>query len=175
MDNTSLFFLIFNLSRHSDFADNLMIFGAEFVIFLAFIFQLIFAFKGRVPERKALLLTFISIPFVVILIKFIHVFIFTPRPFVDNEILPLVNYYSDASFPSRHASIMSAVAFSYVFTKSKWAILFILLMIWVGISRIFVGVHYPLDILGGILVGIISVAIARQFAGILKSKFLLTK
>lgn len=170
MDNTSLFFLIFGLNKHSNFADNFMIFGAEYLIYLIFILLFFFAFKGGVPERKALLLSLISMPIVVILIKLIHIFIVTPRPFVDNEILPLINYYSDASFPSRHTSIMSAAAFSYVLTKSRWAILFILLMVWVGISRIYVGVHYPLDILGGILIGFVSILIARKIAKLLGKK-----
>ncbi len=170
MDNTSLFFLIFGLSKHSSFADYLMIFGAEFLIYLTFVLLFLFAFKGSAPERKALLLSLISMPIVVILIKLIHIFIVVPRPFVDNEILPLVNLHSDASFPSRHTSIMSAVAFSYVFTKSKWAPLFIIFMLWVGISRIYVGVHYPIDIVGGILVGLVSAVFARQIARILRNK-----
>lgn len=148
-----------------------MIFGAEYLIYLTFILLFFFAFKGSIPERKALLLSLISMPIVVILIKLIHIFVFTQRPFIDNEILPLINYYSNASFPSRHTSIMSAVAFSYVSTKSKWAPLFILFMLWVGISRIYVGVHYPLDILGGILVGFVSILISKKIAVALRRKF----
>ena len=170
MDNTSLFFLIFGLSKQSNFLDYLMIFGAELLIYLTFILIFFLAFKESVPERKALLLSLISMPIIVILIKLIHIFIVTPRPFVQNEILPLVNLHSDASFPSRHTSIMSAIAFSYVFTKSKFVLLFILLMLWVGISRIYVGVHYPLDIIGGILVGFASILIARKIAKILGRK-----
>lgn len=159
MDNLSLFFL-----------DQLMIFGAEYVIYLTFVFIFILTIKGGFRERKALLLSLICIPVVILIIKIIHLFFFEPRPFIIHDISPLVVHNADASFPSRHASIMSVIAFSYVYFKSKWSPLFIFLLFWVGISRVYVGVHYPLDILGGVLVGIISLIIAKQIVKFLKIK-----
>lgn len=156
MDNISLFFLVFGLSNHSDFVDSLMIFGARFLIYSTFLLVFISAFKGRSKEKKALILAFLAIPIVVLLIKFIHIFFIEPRPFVNFHFSPLLDTEPDASFPSRHAGVMSAIAFSYTYLKSRWAPLFLFLMLWVGISRIYVGVHYPLDILGGFLVGIIA-------------------
>ncbi|TBV89196.1 phosphatase PAP2 family protein [Lysinibacillus sp. OL1] len=46
----------------------------------------------------------------------------------------------------------------WLFKKGKW-ILWILLAILVGISRIWVGVHYPLDVMVGALIGITSAII----------------
>lgn len=169
MDNIGLFFLVFGLSNHSSFADSLMIFGARFLIYLTFLLAILSAFKGGFKEKKAMILAFLAIPMVILLIKGIHLFFFEPRPFVNFNFSPLLNTDADASFPSRHASIMSAIAFSYAYFKSKWALLFLLLMIWVGVSRIYVGVHYPLDILGGLVVGIISLLITKQILKKLKS------
>lgn len=139
-----------------------MIFGAEYVIYLTLIGIFIITFRGKVSERKALLLTLLTLPIVVIIIKTIHIFYYESRPFVNFDIEPLISHKVDASFPSRHASIMSAIAFAYFYCKSKWAPLLLLLTFWVGLSRIYVGVHYPLDILGGVIVGVISVIIALQ-------------
>lgn len=170
MDNLSLFFFLFGLSNRLEFLDQLMIFGAEYVIYLTFIFIFILAIKGGIREKKALLLSLICIPIVILIIKIIHLFFFEPRPFTIHDISPLVLHSADAAFPSRHASIMSMVAFSYVYFKSKWSPLFIFLLFWVGISRVYVGVHYPLDILGGILTAVVSLIIAKQIVKFLKIK-----
>ena len=171
MDNLSLFLLIFGISNKNDLLDFLMIFGAEYLIYLMLILTIFFAIKGKVPERKSLLLFLISFPILVLLIKFIHLFFFEPRPYVTNDILPLITHKADASFPSRHASISFAIAFAFLYFKSKWGTPLLLLAFWVGISRVYVGVHYPLDILGGIAVGIISQTIALQIKKLLKISF----
>ncbi len=168
MDNISLFFLIFGLSNHSPILDTVMIFGAEFLIYLAFLLVLVLTFKGGVKEKKALILIILTIPIVILVIKGIHLFFFEPRPFVSFHFLPLIGEKADASFPSRHTSIMSVIAFAYTYFKSRWGPLFLLFMVWVGIGRIYVGVHYPLDILGGFFVGIISLMIAMKIKNLLK-------
>lgn len=173
MDNISLFFLIFGLSNHSQTVNTLMIFGARFAIYLTFLLMFFLAFRGGSKERKALLLALLSLPIVVLIIKGIHIFFFEPRPFVTYQISSLIPYNTVASFPSGHASIASAIAFSYTYFKSKWAALFLFLLLWTGFARIYVGVHYPLDIVGGILVGIASVIIAKQISKLLRARFFL--
>ena len=171
MDNHPIFFLIFNLSNHLPLLDNLMIFGAEYLIFLMWILIFIICLKGKTLERKSLILFLLSFPILYLVIKLIHLFIFEQRPYIANQILPLISYRADdASFPSRHTSIAFAMAFAFLHFKSKWGLPLLLLAIWVGVSRIYVGVHYPIDILGGIIVGIISLIIAKQILKALKSK-----
>lgn len=174
MDNITLFFSIFGLSNKSPFLDVFMIVGARLIIFIAFLLMLILAFKRGTKEKKAFILAIISIPIIILLIKIIHLFYYEPRPFITYHFSPLFPYGADASFPSRHASMMAAIAFSYTYYKSKWTILFLIFMIWVGLSRIFVGVHYPVDILGGFLVGIISLMLSKQLIKLIKNKFLIS-
>lgn len=151
-----------------------MIFGAEYVIYLTLILIFIASIpsRGGLKERKSLILFLVSLPIVILIIKTIHIFIFEQRPFIEQDIIPLISHKADASFPSRHTSIMSAIAFSYTFFKSRWSLLLLLLTAWVGISRVYVGVHYPIDILGGLGVGFIAVLIARQIVKFLKAKLL---
>lgn len=163
MDNFSLFFLIFNLGSQSILLDNLMVFGADPLIFLMLILIFILTIKGRVPEKKAFVVFLISFPILVLIIKVIHLFFFEPRPYITNDILPLINRTkADASFPSGHTAIAFIMALPYLYYKSKWGPVLIFLATWVGISRIYVGVHYPLDILGGILTAILSLIISKQ-------------
>lgn len=163
MDNLSLFLYIFALNNHSLVIDNLMIFGADYIIYVTVILMFFLAVKDGVPEKKALVLSLISLPIVFLVIKTIHIFLFTQRPFVEQAILPLITLSPDASFPSRHTSIMAAIAFPYIYFGSKWALFFVFLMFWVGFSRVYVGVHYPVDIIGGIVTGGISLLISLQF------------
>ena len=81
-----------------------------------------------------------------------------PRPFVINEaIAPLVGGVSPyRSFPSGH----SGGSFAAMLALSKWVpkkigIPAIILATMVAMSRLYVGVHYPTDILGGLVVGLV--------------------
>lgn len=148
-----------------------MIFGAEYLIYLLILLLFILGFKGKIKEKKALLLAIIAMPIAILLIKLIHIVIYTPRPFINFDIAPLVEHQADASFPSRHASIAAILSLPYLYFKSKWAPVFLLFMLWVGISRVYVGVHYPADIVGGFAVGIISLLAALQIKKLLRLGF----
>lgn len=171
MDNLSLFFLIFNLAGKSQLLDLLMIFGAEYLIMLEIILIIYFASNGLKLERKAFFVTCLGLFVSFIVIFLIRLFYLEPRPFVSNNITPLIKLDPDATFPSVHTSIMATIAFSFTLVKSKLSLILILFMCWVGFARIFVGVHYPLDILGGIGVGLISSMIAKQLLEWFKIKF----
>ncbi len=170
MDNTALFFSIYHLSHRSEILDRILIFITNYVIYLAMILSLILIIKGGIAEKKAFLLIILGIPISILLILGIHLFIHEPRPFVTFNFTPLADNKPDLSFPSRHATIMSVISFGYFYFKSKWALLFLILMALVGISRIYVGVHYPLDILGGFIVGVISIAVALFLANLCRAK-----
>ena len=91
-----------------------------------------------------------------------------PRPYMSG-ILEYKDWWqyagmvteSDFSFPSGHTTAMTAAMMSLVYmakTKKKyWCILFIFLM---GISRNYLMVHYPTDVIGGMISGLIGATIA---------------
>ncbi|MDD5416117.1 MAG: phosphatase PAP2 family protein [Candidatus Daviesbacteria bacterium] len=173
MDNITLFFLVQSLIGQSPILDGLMRFGAEPLIYIMILLTLILGIKGKIEDKKAFLIIILTIPIAFLLIRIIHIFIFKPRPFVTFNFIPLVQETANTCFPSRHTTISAVIAFAFTYFKSKRSLLFLILMLWVGISRVYVGVHYPLDILGGFLVAAISLSLALQIKRILK-KFLLT-
>jgi len=65
----------------------------------------------------------------------------------------LVNCGERYSFPSSHATNISGVAFLFSAIFRPYWRWFWLVAITVGFSRIYVGVHYPLDVLGGFVTG----------------------
>ncbi len=173
MDNTALFFPIYNLSHQSEMLDKIMVFITDYVLYLTMLLTLILAIKGKIAEKKAFLLIILGVPISILLIMEIHLFIHEPRPFVAFNFAPLADNKPDLSFPSRHATLMAVMAFSYIYFKSKWSFLFLALTALVGISRIYVGVHYPLDILGGFIVGILAMLFAIIFAKLKYSRLFL--
>ncbi len=83
---------------------------------------------------------------------------FHDRPFVDHprQTLLLVHHAADNSFPSDHASLAFATAFAVIAFHRRLALLLLLGAACIGADRIFVGVHYPLDVLASLFVGLVA-------------------
>ena len=70
---------------------------------------------------------------------------------------------SDSSFPSGHTSSAFAAAVSIFLTNKKAGIMALILAVLIAFSRMYFFVHFPTDILGGILTGVICAKIATVF------------
>jgi undecaprenyl-diphosphatase len=89
--------------------------------------------------------------------QIIGMFYFHNRSFMDNLGLQLIHHQAENSFPSDHTTFLFAIAFSYLFFKlKKLAVISLILAFLGGIARVYVGVHYPFDIMGGIFVGFVA-------------------
>ncbi|WP_203654935.1 phosphatase PAP2 family protein [Actinocatenispora rupis] len=77
-----------------------------------------------------------------------------PRPFVAMpHVLLLLNHSTDPSFPSDHAVIAGAFAAGLLVVSRRWGALAVVLAVLLAFARVYVGVHYPLDVTGGLLIG----------------------
>ncbi|MBP3410857.1 MAG: phosphatase PAP2 family protein [Clostridia bacterium] len=79
------------------------------------------------------------------------------RPYeVIKEITILTHQPGDHSFPSGHSAGSFACAWAFFRAyKKKWGVPALVLASLIAISRLYVGVHYPTDVIGGIVIGII--------------------
>lgn len=76
------------------------------------------------------------------------------RPFVENHINLLIKEVDEPSFPSGHAAFffaLSTVIYSY---NKKAGVMAFIASLLISFSRVFVGVHWPSDILIGAVVGV---------------------
>lgn len=91
------------------------------------------------------------------------------RPFMLGLGHTYLQHASDSSFPSDHLTLLWSVAFSLLYHKSCRypAALLALLGLPVAWSRIYLGVHFPLDMLGAILNAAISSRMLHRTAPVL--------
>ncbi len=79
-----------------------------------------------------------------------------PRPFIAHSwVVKLVNrseYYD--SFPSGHATFFFALATAVYLNDKKLGLWFFAGAVLMGVARIYAGVHWPSDIVGGALIGV---------------------
>ena len=79
----------------------------------------------------------------------------TYRPDMLEEIQKLTTLPSDFSFPSGHAAASFAAASALVFSRNRWGWLAMLAALGVALSRLYLHVHYPSDVLVGALLGVL--------------------
>ena len=118
------------------------------IVFLIFVAMW---FGTRDLKRRAALvaistiLYFRSRPFAVLPAEQVHLFFYHP---------------TDSSFPSNFATLLFAAAISiFIYNRRMGTILFVIALIG-AFGRVLIGVHFPLDIFGGIIYG----AVATMFA-----------
>jgi undecaprenyl-diphosphatase len=126
---------------------------ALFVLPLAYLWF----FEGE-EGKKATLLALASLGLALLIAQIIvHVSFRERPPFAHpGEVRALIDISTDSSFPSDHATFSFAIAW-VVWLKDRrlgWPALGLGALI--AFSRVFVGTHYPLDVIGGAVIGLVS-------------------
>ena len=171
--NNLIFFFFYNLAHRSEFFDNFVVFVAHtfpyIVILLAGIFLLVHhdvlpsknPFKIFAQRWKEIVLVFFSGIFSWCISQVLKLLIHTSRPVVEFQNVVTLIQKNDFSFPSGHATFYMALAFAIFFSHKKAGYVFILFALLIGIARIIAGVHFPIDILGGFILGILTAYLVR--------------
>jgi len=162
--NQDIFLLINNFANQNSTLDTIAIYTAKLSPFVFIAIEIILFFILKLKNEA--IFAFYSMILALIFSKITSLFYYHNRPFVDELGTTLVEHLPDSSFPSDHTTFMMAIVISFLFyTKSKkYFYLFFTVALLGGISRIFVGVHYPFDILSAILIAIVSSIIVYKLS-----------
>lgn len=93
-----------------------------------------------------------------------------PRPWVRNPDFSIVEQAREAaegySFPSAHTQIAAGTfgAMAYTAKRRAWCVLFVVLAVLVGISRMYLGVHAPEDVIVGAVIAVTMVLLLKPMA-----------
>ncbi len=161
----SLFYFIHGLAGQSAWGDSLIVFFAEYYLYVVLlVFVGVALYQYSKVKVVSLFLKYGTALLGALIARFgvatfIRHFYHHERPYI--AIAGLSHLLSDSaySFPSGHTIFMFALAACTHFFNKKLAYYLYASGLVIGMARIAAGVHYPSDILGGIVIGMVTGAI----------------
>ncbi len=157
--DVKIFYFFNNLAGKSAVFDATVIFFADYLQYvMAAIFILFLYLTNRSNWQKFQIFLITAISMVIArfgvtnLIRFLYP---RPRPFMVYQVNQLISEGING-FPSGHAALFFAMAAAIYFYNKKWGAWFFVAAVLMTLSRVVAGVHYPSDILGGAVIGILS-------------------
>jgi undecaprenyl-diphosphatase len=155
--NIHLFRYINDLGKQYTFLNIPMILIAEYMVYFLAIATLLLWFSSKKKNRMMVLCAMVSFLFAEIGGKIAGILHSNYQPFEELlNVNKLIEKAVDNSFPSDHTILFFSICLSfYLFKRGIWLFWVILALI-VGISRIWVGVHYPMDVFVGAFIATMS-------------------
>lgn len=166
--NTKIFAKINSLIGRNKFLDLFGLAGAEWVI-VAMVGWYVTSSLITYPDlKKAIwLIIFLGAAWCLgwIINLLLGVTVLEPRPYIsDAEFKSLIKpYMSWKSFPSDHSMSAFVIFFMALFLNLPGALALLPLAIWVVWGRVYAGLHYPLDMVGGLAVAVFSSSLITYF------------
>lgn len=149
-----LFSILFNLSSKYELLGEIMVVLTNWsskIFALIYVIGIVILLLNR--SKK--IIPFIIAPATAfIIVQLIRYFYLRPRPFLALEIESLIEHSASGSLPSMHAVSAFVIGMAIWHVNKKAGRYVLILAAITGLSRVMVGVHYPLDIVIGALLSI---------------------
>lgn len=144
------------------------IFAAEWVILVVPI-GLVLMWTSGAGQREAAVRALLAAVVALTMSKLIGLMWFHPRPFMLEIGQNFLHHAPDSSFPSDHATSMFSVALALALSRLREArrcgLGLLALAMVVAWARVFLGVHWPLDMIGAFIVSSLAAAFVTTRAG----------
>ena len=129
--------------------DAVFVFGARYLfISLPLGAGLFFLKQERSKQKEILIFSLISLPLIYLCALLAGHFYFDVRPFIVDHFTPLIPSSTDNGFPSDHALLVTAIASILMYFNRQTGFVAWCIAVCVSVSRVYVGVHHVVDILG---------------------------
>ncbi|PID83667.1 hypothetical protein CSB11_00100 [Candidatus Campbellbacteria bacterium] len=169
--NIYLFRKINNLAGKNETLDSFFIFCSEYLFYLMIIFFVIYFLVKIYSDGKAELKEFFIFFTSSILAYFVTLSIkhslVAGRPPEELDSVNLLIKYSigDAydTFPSGHTTIAFALFTSIALYNKALGFVFLIIASLIAFARVYTGVHYPFDVLAGMLIGMLVTLFFNRF------------
>ena len=167
MVNELVFATINSYAGHSVWLDRVGIFLAIYLTYLMVMAVIYGGFLTGWKYGRRMFWEAISSAIIgrYVIVEIIRMFFASPRPFAVEHVNQLIPE-SGWSFPSGHTTFLFALAMAVWFYNRRLSYWLFGGALLVGIARIYVGVHWPLDIVGGIVIGVATTVVWHQLVKI---------
>lgn len=148
--------------------DSIIVFGAKYLfLVIPVAWFMVWLKLDKKNKKEFLVSTVLVVVLAVILDKIASKTYYDPRPFVADNIKPLVSHAADNGFPSEHTLFSTTLATLVIFYRRRLGLLLLVIAVLIGASRMAAHVHSLQDIVAGVLIGALSatmgVYLARKF------------
>lgn len=154
--NQYLFEFFYNFAYKSDIFDSIIsFFASDYALIITTVLLVyLFEHKDKLKSVSDLIVVIITAGTTWAVATYLKLFFHTLRPF---EVFPIVTLVEQNgfAFPSGHSAFFMAIASSLWFYHKRLSIFFGISAVVIGVSRIIAGIHFPIDILGGLALGFI--------------------
>ncbi|OIK15650.1 hypothetical protein BIV60_08915 [Bacillus sp. MUM 116] len=152
------------------FMNPIMIFLAEKAEYLFFAGILFYWFFHKNQNRIMVVSACIAACFALVINMIIGDVYYRARPFVAHHVIMLISHAKNASFPSDHSTAAFVIATSIWLWRKRVGWIWLILAAGIAVSRVWTGVHYPLDVISGMVIGA-TTAIVVHFLAVNWGKF----
>lgn len=155
--NIYFFRLINDLGKQYPHFNSSIVFFAEYMVYFLALSVIYFWFRRN--ENNRMMVICASFTFIVaeVIGKIAGKFHSNYQPFAElPNVNQLIEKAVDNSFPSDHTILFFSFCMTFWLFKKRSGLPWLLLAITVGISRIWVGVHYPADVVVGAVISLSS-------------------
>ncbi|MFA6386825.1 MAG: phosphatase PAP2 family protein [Candidatus Paceibacterota bacterium] len=172
--NIIIFLQIYSLAHQSAWIDNVIWFFAVPTIYIMIIVAAIFIFIHYKffqiknistvlrDKWKEIFLIIFSPAIAWIIASLLKVLIHTNRPFIVLSNIHALFVESGYAFPSGHGTAISALAFAIYFKNKRLGYVFMIAALLIGFARVAAGVHFPVDIIGGYIIGFLVAFLVKK-------------
>ncbi|WP_459501345.1 undecaprenyl-diphosphatase [Bacillus sp. C1] len=135
--------------------DHVMIVFAEYVQYAFVLLLILLWIKNKPHFRVIAFQAMVAFTLAYSINRIIEIFIYRDRPFVSHNITQLVEHAANSSFPSDHATSAVVIAATLLLSGYRFKYTWFFLALVVAFSRVWVGVHYPFDVIAGCIHGVL--------------------